>query len=166
MTFSQTLSLAPDDVVVAVTTRHLFGLGRVRASVRLVQGSVRLDDDGALLRVEAQLDAASFDSGSRSRDRAVLSSRMLDVGHHSLLSFVSSSTTRQGEGSWRVQGTVTARGVSAPTTLLVHRSAVDGAVSATARVDRYAHGVTAGRGLASRFLELAITVSTPAVARP
>ena len=162
-------ALEPDAVVVAVTTRHLFGLQQVRASVRLVSGQVRLDAAGGLVGVEAELDTASFASGSRSRDAAVISARLLDATQHPRLVFRSTSASPTTDGGWRVDGTLTARGVTSPTTLSVgpydggDDGGDDGAsgntVTATARIDRFAHGITAGRGLASRYLDVLITVT-------
>lgn len=153
-------ALEPDAVAVALTTRHLFGLQQVRASVRLLSGQVRLDAAGGLVGLEAELDATSFASGSRSRDAAVASARLLDAERHPRLTFRSTSTSSTTDGGWRVEGTLTARGVTSPTTLVVRaRAEGDRLVLATARVDRFAHGITAGRGLASRHLDVAITVT-------
>lgn len=137
----------------------------MRASVRLVSGQVRLDAAGGLVGVEAELDTASFASGSRSRDAAVISARLLDATQHPRLVFRSTSASPTTDGGWRVDGTLTARGVTSPTTLSVdpYDGGDDGAsgntVTATARIDRFAHGITAGRGLASRYLDVLITVT-------
>lgn len=152
--------LEPDAVDVALTTRHLFGLQQVVASVRLVTGEVHLDAAGVLVGVEADLDATSFASGSRSRDAAVASSRLLDSGQHPRLVFRSTGASATTDGGWQVEGTLTARGVTSPTTLTIGPHVPgDRVVLASARIDRFAHGITAGRGLASRYLDVAITVS-------
>jgi polyisoprenoid-binding protein YceI len=154
--------LDPDDVVVAVTTRHLFGLGRVTASVRLASGLVWLDGAGELVGVEAELDVRSFASGSRARDRAVASPRLLDAAQHPSLAFRSTGTSTAADGRRLVEGTLTVKGVSASTVLVVQPpAAADDHVRATARIDRYAHGITAGRGLAGRHLDVEITVAVP-----
>lgn len=159
--------LEPDDVVVELTTRHLFGLGKVLASVRLVLAEVQLDERGRLVSLEAVLDPASFSSGSRSRDRAVTSARLLDAAQHPHLSFRSRRVVPTAGGGWTVEGTLTARGVDAPVTLEVRPAGPgNGPVRATARVDRFAHGITAGRCLASRHLDVAITVVAESPAQP
>jgi polyisoprenoid-binding protein YceI len=56
-----------------------------------------------------------------------------------------------------VQGSITARGTAAPVDLTIIEIAEhDGGITvrATATVDRYAHGLTKGKGLAARDLHV------------
>lgn len=63
---------------------------------------------------------------------------------------------------WVVIGTVMAHGVAAPARLSVHELRDNGGeltARATTRIDRYAHLVTAGKGLAARWLTVEITAT-------
>ena len=155
----ETHRLRPQDTTVRLTMRHLFGLQRVTGTVQLLDGRLRLGPAGELEGVEADLDVASFESGSRARDRVVLSAKFLDVERHERLTFRSSDVTATGDGLWLVRGRLTARGQGAPVELTVRPDGRSESLDAsvTGRVDRYAHGITAARGLASRFLQLSIT---------
>ncbi len=141
------------------TTRHLFGLGKVTGSLAMLDGQVIIAAEPAASTVEATLVADSFQSASAGRDKVVKSPGYLDVDRHPHLTFASTALVRAGQG-WLVRGTLTARGVAAPVELTVTDIAEDGdevTVHATATVDRYAHGLTKGRGLAARRLHLQFT---------
>lgn len=138
------------------TTRHLFGLGKVTGSLAVLDGKVAIAADPTASTVEATLLADSFQSASAGRDKVVKSPSYLDVDRHQHLTFASTALVRAGQG-WLVRGTLTARGVAAPAELTITDIAEDGdevTVRATATVDRYAHGLTRGRGLAARRLHL------------
>ena len=140
-------------------TRHLFGLGRVTGSLAVLDGQVTIGADPAASTVEATLAADSFQSASAGRDKVVKSHGYLDVDGHPHLTFASTVLVGNGEG-WLVRGTLTARGVAAPVELTItditeHHDEIT--VHATATVDRYAHGLTKGKGLAARRLHLQLT---------
>ncbi len=63
-----------------------------------------------------------------------------------------------------VAGTLTAHGVTAPVDLTVDELDVANAgvlrLRATAKVDRYAHQITAGKGMAARWLTVEIAAVT------
>jgi polyisoprenoid-binding protein YceI len=64
-----------------------------------------------------------------------------------------------------LSGELTVRDVSRPVTLAVGPAEPDGngfRVRATARIERYAFGLTAAKGMAARFLDIDVT----AVAEP
>ena len=146
---------------ITFTTKHLFGLGTVRGSFRLRGGTVSLADPLTGTRVEAVADATSFDTGSKNRDRQVLSKALLDTDAYPDIVFTTTDARLDADGTWALQGLLTAHGVGAPVTFTVAKAEVDGdeiAVEATATVDRYAHGVTGLKGMAGRHLRLAATV--------
>lgn len=169
---TETHRLRPENTTVHLTMRHLFGLQRVTGTVQLLDGRLWLGPDGELEGVEADLDAASFESGSKARDGIVLSAKFLDVGRHERLTFRSDEVTTTGDGVWLVRGQLSAHGQGAPVELTVRPDPRTGVGSdglgavVTGRVDRYAHGVTAARGLASRFLQLRITTEAQPVSVP
>ena len=75
----------------------------------------------------------------------------------------SSHQVRLHEGKWVAVGTVTAHGVAAPVDLTLDelRHGENGKLilRASAKIDRYAHGVTAGKGLAARWLTVEVTAT-------
>jgi len=63
------------------------------------------------------------------------------------------------DSAWVLEGQVTVRGKSAPVALTITESQpVDGGLDmvATTRIDRYAHGITGGKGVAGRYVDLTI----------
>jgi polyisoprenoid-binding protein YceI len=154
--------LDPGRTTIRFRTRHLFGLGRVRGEFRLRSGNVHVSEPPGDCTIRAVASAESFDTGHPARDRMVRSASYLDVGSHPNLDFV--ATVRGDTDPPVVDGTLVARGVAVPLRITVDGiDAVAGVVSvqASAQVDRYAHGITAGRGIAGR--RLAITIAAVAV---
>lgn len=152
--------LLPQSTVVAFTARHLFGLGAVSGTVRLLAGRMLADtSSGRLVSLEAELDMTSFDSSSRARDRAVLSSRFLDVGAHPTATYRAARAERTGSG-WLVRGDLTVKGLTAPVDLVVADLDPATALRAhvTASVDRFAYGMRFPAAFASRRLGIAIDV--------
>lgn len=150
----------PRRTEVRFTTRHWFGLGGVSGSVHLRNAELRIASPTSDSTVTAVLDAASFKSGSKKRDKEVCSAKYLDTEMFPDIVF-SSSLVDQTDGNWVAAGVVTAHGVSAPVDLTLDQftTTIDGglALHASARVDRYAHGIKAGKGLAGRWLTIDIT---------
>ena len=157
----QRYPLTATNTVVTFATRHLFGLGTVTGSMAVIAGLVTVDDvDDILIGIEADLDAAGFTTGSKARDAAVTSRRFLDAAAHPVVRFRSHRVERDGHDRL-VHGELSVRGIVAPVDLRL--SGVESGTTLTirgvARVDRYAHGMTAGRGLAARHLDIGITTT-------
>src|SRR5262249_36875194 len=90
----------------------------------------------------------------------VRSRKFLHADQHPAITFRSQRLANDG-GTWTVHGILTARGTDAPLTLTVTAAAADGNaldLQAAGTVDRYAHGVTARKGMAGRWLHRTITV--------
>jgi polyisoprenoid-binding protein YceI len=143
---------------VTIRTRHLFGLGQVRAALELRDAAISVADPVTESVVRARAAVSTFNSGNGARDAAVLSSRLLHAEAHPSLTFTSTEIASQA-GEWVLRGELEARGVTAPVEARVTGVSVadDGdkdAFRVTARlsVDRYAFGITAYRGLAARHL--------------
>jgi polyisoprenoid-binding protein YceI len=157
---------------VTFTTRHLFGLAPVHGTVALRDGTIRVADPVTASSVQARAAASTFRSGSQARDAAVLSPRLLDAQAHPSLTFTSTDLARVPDdeaGQWLLRGELEVRGVTCPfevhlSGLSVGRTTQIGAAggtlraSARFRVDRYAFGITAYRGLAARWLTIDIAV--------
>ncbi|UQS24371.1 YceI family protein [Amycolatopsis thermalba] len=137
-------------------TRHFFGLGPVRGSFRLREGQVRVADPVGGSEVVATIDAASIDTGNSGRDRTVRSGQYLDTSRHPDITFTSAAAERDGAG-WVLRGTLTVRGTSGPLDVVVDSVIAEGPrlrARARSRVDRYAFGVTAMKGMTGRYLDL------------
>jgi polyisoprenoid-binding protein YceI len=154
-----TYRLDPDRSTVRFTTTHVFGLGKVTGTFNLSAGKVVVTAPATASTLSVTASAASFASGSTGRDKTVKSATYLDAEHHPDIVF-DSTGARITEAGWVVEGTLTVRGHRAPAEVTVTAAEVAGTtltVSATARIDRYAHGVTAMKGMTGRHLDLAIT---------
>jgi polyisoprenoid-binding protein YceI len=149
----------PVRTTVRFSTRHLFGLGAVSGTVRLREADFSVTEPLSAT-VHAVLDAASFDTGNRRRDADVRSAKYLDVTAYPDITFKSQEIRLQA-GDWVAVGTVTAHGVAAPVDLTLDKLRRDDdeelILRASAKIDRYAHQVTAGKGLAARWLTVEIT---------
>ena len=156
-----TYRLDPGASRLVFSTRHLFGLAAVHGAFALTGGQVVLPADGGPGRalLEIAVDAASIDTASAARDRAVRAAGFLDVEHHPRITFEADELVATGSG-WRSPGRLTARGATAPLELVVTGLTEDArgaTVRASARVDRYAHGLTRAKGLSARYVDLDVT---------
>ncbi|MBB3677208.1 YceI family protein [Modestobacter versicolor] len=143
----------PAGSTVRFTTTHLWGLGTVRGSLAVTGGRITVAAD----RVEAvgTVAAASFDTGNGARDGAVRSARYLDAEAHPEITLRAA-----GPPTGPVPGELTVRGRTAPVELAVVDVQPDGdvlVVRLTTTVDRYAHGLTAQKGMTGRHLQLELT---------
>jgi polyisoprenoid-binding protein YceI len=144
---------------VTFATRHMFGLGAVTGSFKLLSGEITIADPVTSSTATAVIDAASFATGSAARDKDVKSANFLHVQDHPEITFRSTELEESGEG-WVLRGQITARGhaARADVTLSEVRTDTNGlTIRATCRVDRYAHGITKKKGMAGRYLDLEIT---------
>ncbi|NYI92574.1 polyisoprenoid-binding protein YceI [Amycolatopsis endophytica] len=142
------------------TTRHFFGLGPVRGTFRIREGRLTVADPVASSSVLATIDAASIDTGNSARDRTVRSGQYLETDRHADITFASTGLEQSG-GQWVLHGTLTVRGTSGPLDVQVESAEVQGPrlrLRATSRVDRYAFGVTAMKGMTGRYLDLRLEV--------
>jgi polyisoprenoid-binding protein YceI len=150
-----TYRIDPARSSVRFTAKELFGLIKVPGAFPVTGGTVVVAEDLTLSRVSATMDAASIDTGSRRRDNDLRTKRFLDTARHPEITF-SSREVRAGT----VTGVLTVRGTGQWVTLDVTAiPAGDGyRFVATTRIDRRAFGVTAGRGLISPEIDVAIEV--------
>jgi len=159
-----TYQIDPAGSSVSFTTRHMFGLGAVKGTFGVLSGEVTIADPVTASTARAVIDAASFSGGHPQRDKDVKSANFLHVQEHPHITFESSELAPDGDG-WVLRGQLTVRGHSAPVDLAVTESRASGDVltlRATARIDRYAFGLTKKKGMAAQYLDLEITAqATP-----
>ncbi|MFC1407238.1 MULTISPECIES: YceI family protein [Streptacidiphilus] len=150
----------PSRSTIDFTTKHMFGLGTVTGTFTLRSGRITVATPTIASGAVVVADAASFSSGHRGRDEKVLSGAFLDSASYPEINFASAGAVNI-DGRWTLRGTLTAHGEDAPVEFTVIESAVEGGtlrVVATATVDRHAHGITAMKGMAGRYLQLTATV--------
>ena len=115
--------ISPEHSTVAIRTRHLFGLGPVRARLALRDGRIQVSAPPEASTVQARFAASTFRSRNPVRDAAVLSPRLLDAEAYPSLSFTSTELLRpqgnaqgqaegQAEGQWSLRGELEVRGVT------------------------------------------------------
>jgi polyisoprenoid-binding protein YceI len=154
-----TYQLDPQASSITFTTRHMFGLGGVHGTFRLISGQITIADPVTSSTASAVIDAASFETGGAARDKDVKSANFLHAGEHPQITFASTQLARDGD-RWLLRGQITVRGNSAPADLVITeaRADEDGLfIKATTRIDRYAHLLTKKKGMAGRYLDMEIT---------
>jgi polyisoprenoid-binding protein YceI len=152
--------ISPEHSSAVISTRHLFGLGAVRAALDLRDGRIVVTERPESSAVQARFAVPSFQSGNGARDAAVLSPRLLDAETFPSLTFTSTQLIQEN-GQWSLRGELEVRGVARPTEARITALHADGATfraSARAVIDRYDFGITAYRGLAARRLTVDLTV--------
>jgi polyisoprenoid-binding protein YceI len=159
--------LDPAHSSVTFRTRHLSGLGAVSGTMAVTSGEITIDPAVPHATVTALLSAATFDTGSRARDRDVRAAKFLHTDSYPHITFRAAALTRSA-GRWMLAGELTVRDATSPVTLAIESVEPAGAgfqARATARIDRYALGITAAKGMAARYLNITLTaIATPAQA--
>ena len=146
---------------VTIRTRHLFGLGAVRATLALRDGRIQVTAPPEASTVQARFAASTFQSGNPARDAAVLSGKLLDAATYPSLSFTSTELVQE-QGQWSLRGELEVRGVTRLVEARITAVEADGTTlraSAQVSIDRYDFGITTYRGLAARRLTVDLTVT-------
>ncbi len=110
--------------------------------------------------VSAEIDAASWKTDDAKRDKEIRGKRFLDVERHPAIGFRSTHLVRSGEG-WQIAGVLSVRGGSTDIVLDLTGTepAGDGyRCTATAKVDRMAAGVRAGRAMIGRYVDVTLVM--------
>jgi polyisoprenoid-binding protein YceI len=151
-----TYRIDPTRSTVAFAVREL-GLITVRGRLPVHAGTVVVAEDRRRSSVTATIDVNAVDTGNARRDKDLRTPRFLDTGAHPTITFESTGCVPR-DGGWEVSGTLVVRGTAGPVTVTVTEEA-DGTLRGTARVDRYACGVTAGKGLISRWVDVSLVIA-------
>lgn len=153
--------LDPSRSAVSFRTRHLFGLAAVTGTMAITGGDIIVDTAIPQASVTATVSAASFDTGHRRRDRDIRSARFLHTEQYPSIRF-RATFLRHVDGRWSLSGELTVRDVTRPVILVLETIEPSGAgfcACATTRLDRYAFGVSAAKGMAARYLDIDLTVA-------
>ena len=148
--------------VAAGRTRVTFtasNFGRpVQGTVACSGGELEIDDAGRPLRVRAELDLDSLDTGIAKRDSDLRKPRLLDIDRHPVMTWSADLFTRDEDGGWTASGELGLRGVSAPLAVS-GMPATDGAcvrVRASGEIDRTTVGIRVPRLLIGRLIRVEI----------
>jgi polyisoprenoid-binding protein YceI len=129
----------------------------VRGSVACRWGEVEVDDDSTPLRVVAELDLDSMDTGIARRDADLRRPGLLDIDRHPTMTWSASRFTAQGNGTWCADGVLHVRGTSAPLPVTATAEAQpDGwlRIRAEATLDRTTVGIRAPRVVIGRVVRI------------
>ncbi|SRR6266487_6307549 len=157
-----TYRIDPHRSTVAFTVRELLGVIRVRGTFAVCEGGIVVADDPLRSTSHATIDAGSLRTGNRRRDKDVTAPRFLDTAAYPTMTFTTTSLASGPDGLWSLTGALTVRGITREVALdVTDVSAVAGGcrVQATTRVDRYAFGVTAGKGLISQHVDITLDIT-------
>ncbi|WP_349816700.1 YceI family protein [Mycobacterium antarcticum] len=145
--------------VVRLNMSHLFGLGTVSATVDLAGGAIEVADPIAASRVEVRMDATSFDSGNRRRDKHVRGRGLLDTDRWPTITFTADRLDGTEDGVWSAAGTLDVHGQSHRVVVQITLGAVDTdgfTVNARAVLDRRDLGVTGKPGMIGNEISLEV----------
>ncbi|MBV8816862.1 MAG: YceI family protein [Acidobacteriaceae bacterium] len=131
--------------------RHMM-ITNVRGSFQSMKGTIVYDpDDPAASSIEASIDASSINTNEPQRDTHLKSPDFLDVAEFPTIDFKSTSVTNDGEGEYKVNGTLSIHGVTKPVTLKVEGPSPEGkdpwgntriGASASTKIKRSDFGLT------------------------
>lgn len=130
--------------------RHMM-IATVRGTLNIKSATVTLDEanpDNS--RIEAELDAASVNTGTADRDNHLRSADFFDAEKFPTLKFVSTRFTPKGDDEYEVEGNLTIRDVTKPVVLHVEKGGEGkdpwgkwrAGVTATTTIDRTQWGLT------------------------
>jgi polyisoprenoid-binding protein YceI len=96
------------------TVRHLM-ISDIRGDFGAVSGTVEYDGkDITTAKVNATIDVKSITTRVEKRDEHLKSDDFLDVANHPTMTFVSTSITPKGKGTYNMAGNLTIRGTTRP----------------------------------------------------
>jgi polyisoprenoid-binding protein YceI len=137
------------------TVRHL-GISNVQGDFTKISGSVNLDDaDVSKSSVNATVDVTSIDTRVTMRDNDLKSEKFFNVAQFPAMTFQSTKIEKSGDGSAKMTGNLTLRGVTkvvtfdvaGPTPAVNQNGTMRRGAEATTKIDRRDFGMTADEGI-------------------
>lgn len=101
----------PPHTAIRFVARHV-GMAHVHGRFSRFEGGIRVAERMEDSYAELSIDAASIDTGNRTRDDHLRSADFLDVERYPYLHFASSRFVHKGGSKWTIHGTLTLHGVS------------------------------------------------------
>ena len=109
-------TIDPSHSSIQITARHM-GLASVTGHFGDFSGSFEITEPVEGSVVQAQLKAASIDTGSSMRDDHLRSPDFLDAESHPVIVYAGTGVAAQGDDRWTVSGELTLRGTTRPVPL-------------------------------------------------
>jgi polyisoprenoid-binding protein YceI len=139
--------LDPENSSVGFVCKHVFS--NVRGLFPQPSGAVMIDETTpANSKVSATIDPSLITTGVEERDTHLKSADFFDVAKYPTVTFVSTSVTKSGAGSYSVTGDLTMHGITKPVTLALtvsapfnHAGGVRRGIEATTSVNRKDFGI-------------------------
>ncbi len=100
---------------VGFSVRHMM-VSKVRGYFTAFEGTIVTAEDPAASTVVATVDMDSIDTRQEQRDAHIKSADFFDTGNHTVMTFRSTAVTPHGD-DWTVEGDLTIKGITRPTTL-------------------------------------------------
>ena len=100
---------------VGFSVRHMM-VSKVRGYFTAFEGVIVTAADPAASTVEASIDMDSIDTRQEQRDAHIKSADFFDTGNHTVMTFTSTAVKASGD-DWTVEGNLTIKGITKPTTL-------------------------------------------------
>ena len=100
---------------VGFSVRHMM-VSKVRGYFTKFEGVIVTAADPAASTVEASIDMDSIDTRQEQRDAHIKSADFFDTGNHTVMTFRSTGIKAKGD-DWTVEGELTIKGITKPTTL-------------------------------------------------
>jgi polyisoprenoid-binding protein YceI len=136
--------LDPAGTTVELHTKAMWGLAKVKGTMKAVEGSGIVSEDQGVSGTLV-IDASSISTKNKRRDEHLRSADFFEVVKYPTLTYSVSGVTPADDGTFTVSGTLTVHGQTRPLKLLA--SVVKGApdrvtLSAEAEIDRSEWGVS------------------------
>ena len=109
-------TIDPAHSAIQITARHM-GLASVTGHFGEFSGTIEVAEPAERSVVQAQIKAASIDTGSSMRDEHLRSPDFLDTESHPLVTYQGTGVTAGDDDQWRVSGELTLRGTTRPVPL-------------------------------------------------
>jgi polyisoprenoid-binding protein YceI len=153
---ASTWKIDPSHSAAHFAIKHLV-VSTVRGDMGPVSGTLQLDEnDPTKSTVTATVDATAINTRDAKRDEHLRSPDFLDTGKYPTVTFTSTKVEAAGDGTYKVTGDLTLRGVSKPVVLTVTGSPTPVkdpfgntklGGSATTRIDRQDFGIAWSKSL-------------------
>jgi polyisoprenoid-binding protein YceI len=101
----------PPHTAIRFIAKHV-GMAHVHGRFTRFDGGIRIAPDMADSQVSVRIDAASIDTGNKTRDNHLRSADFLDVERYPYIDFSSTRFVYHGGQKWTLHGTLTMHGVS------------------------------------------------------
>lgn len=109
-------TIDPAHSAIQISARHM-GLASVTGHFGEFSGTIEIAEPAERSVVQAQIKAASIDTGSSMRDDHLRSPDFMDVESHPLVTYQGTGVSAGADGQWTVSGELTLRGTTRPVPL-------------------------------------------------